>query len=213
MALDLIIYAPGSGGNHVKNLLCLSQYYANSSDLDTRVYDFADPERPPGEVWCRGGRNLQQIYFDAMAQAPDQHWVLPAHFGEIMQFATQLASVHSKRVVLIGLEHEPDRRRLEQRQCRLGQNIHPYWLDEELTWLYRADVLSRLSNIPNQKFLSIDLGSIWHHGFVCSREFSELQSFLGVNIPNQQAQQLHHKWVHANFGHEQGLVASHMDLR
>ena len=148
--LNLIVYAPGAGGNHLKNLLCLADF-ANSADLDTSIYDFKDSLHANGEVWMRGGRTLQEICFDSMDQDAQARWVLPAHCGELQQFRDRLAAIEIKRAVIITLTTQVDRRRLDGRQLRLGQAIHPYWLDEELVWIYQPDTLNRFFGIATEQ--------------------------------------------------------------
>jgi hypothetical protein len=166
MSLTLVVYVPGIGGNHLKNLLCLSDSYANHTDLNPDVYENPDPHRPPGEVWCVGGRNLQDIFFERMVKQPDFNWVLAAHFGEMIQYQSQLNSIDHKKIIVITMEDETNRRKLDQRQQRLGQCIHPYWLDEELVHVYSADTLSKLFNQTNDEYMSLPIEHFWHPEFV-----------------------------------------------
>ena len=198
MALDLIVYAPGAGGNHLKNLLCLSPVFANSRDLDLTIYDFQDPLHANGEVWMRGGRNLQAVFFDAMDRDPVARWILPAHFGELQQFRTRLDSVDHKRVIIITLDHESDRRLLDGRQLRLGQAIHPYWLDEELVWIYQPDTMHKFFGIDH--CLTISLSQFWAKEFVTGVQMDQIEQYLAVTLDRSLAQDLHAKWIQANFG-------------
>jgi hypothetical protein len=196
--LTLVVYVPGAGGNHLKNLLCLSNSYANCNDLDPAVYERPDPERPPGEVWCVGGRNLQEIFFERMVEHNDQNWILAAHVGEMFQYQQQLAAITNKKIVVISLEHEPSRRQLDHRQIRLGQCIHPYWLDEELIHIYQAHTLSRLFGTTGDKYFTLPIQDFWHKNFAKSLAFSQLESFLNIKTDSDLVDQYHRLWHAAN---------------
>jgi hypothetical protein len=193
----LILYAPGAGGNHVKNLLCLSEAYINSSELDITVYDATD--RAPGEVWCVGGRNLQPRFFERIHANPDSRSVLIAHFGELAQNLEQMQSLKQPQLVILTLTQEPVRRGLEHRQKRLGQTIHPYWLDEELIWCYSQRMVQTYFGVPPQDCMELDIAEIWRDDFCHSTSLERLESFLGVQVPRTAADTLHQKWLRANF--------------
>lgn len=199
MALVLVVYPPGAGGNHLKNLLCLPGKFANSDDLDPAVYDFTDSLRANGEVWMKGGRNLQDVFFDRMDHAVDQDWILPAHFGELRQYHSRLDGIAHKQIVLITIDTVKDRRMLDNRQMRLGQAIHPYWLDEELIWLYQPETYDRFFNIAPQACQSISLQALWSREFVDEESLARIEKFLDITVPRDQARLLHHKWHKTNF--------------
>ena len=195
--LTLVVYLPGAGGNHLKNLLCVSTQYANSSDLRPEVYESPDPQRPPGEVWCVGGRNLQEIFFERMLQQPDQNWVLAAHLGEMFQYQTQLQSIACKKIVVLTLEDSSARQQLFQRQCRLGQNIHPYWLDEELLWMYSSSVVSKLFD-QQDSYFELSIRDFWHFEFANSQQFANLKNFLNLEVDQATIDRYHRLWCIAN---------------
>lgn len=198
MSLTLVVYAPGTGGNHLKNLLCLADSYANSSDLTPDVYESPDPQRPPGEVWCVGGRNLQDIFFDRMVHTPEKHWVLAAHFGEMCQYQQNLAQVINKKIVVITLNNQQSRRVLDQRQQRLGQCIHPYWLDEELVHVYCTETLCRLFDLDQSHCLQLPIQYFWSKNFVKSDTFEQLTDFLNIDVCINTAHRFHQLWTDAN---------------
>jgi hypothetical protein len=189
---------PGAGGNHLKNLLCLSRNYANAADLDPAVYEHPDPERPPGEVWCLGGRNLQDIFFERMSGHDDQNWVLAAHVGEMFQYQQQLAAITNKKIVVISIDHEPSRRQLDHRQIRLGQCIHPYWLDEELVYIYQARTLSQLFYTTGDQYFTLPIQDFWHMDFAKSPAFAQIEAFLNIKTDNSLADRYHQLWHAAN---------------
>jgi hypothetical protein len=195
--LTLVVYVPGAGGNHLKNLLCLSNSYANHSDLRPEVYENPDPNRPPGEVWCVGGRNLQKVFFERINSQPDCNWVLAAHVGEMFEYQQQLSAIENKQIVVVTLDHEHARRQLDQRQVRLGQCIHPYWLDEELTWVYQPGTLQKIFNQTNDQYYCLSIRDFWSTDFV-QREFAKLTARLNVNLDFVAADRYHRLWCAAN---------------
>ena len=196
--LTLVVYVPGAGGNHLKNLLCASGCYANSSDLDPAVYHSPNTERPPGEVWCVGGRNLQPIFFNRMTSDTAQHWVLAAHIGEMLHYHTQLSAIEYKKIIVVTLDNEHARRQLDQRQLRLGQCIHPYWLDEELSSMYRPETLSKLFVNSTDQYFNLCLGNFWNPNFVSDRSFNDLMIFLNIDMDRVSADQYHRLWCAVN---------------
>lgn len=193
-----ILYAPGAGGNHLKNLLCLSEAYANSHELDQSVYDAQD--RCPGEVWCVGGRNLQPMFFDRMHHDASSRSILIAHFGELAQHQHAITTAPQPQLVIITLPPDHSRRQLQHRQQRLGQNIHPYWLDEELPWCYTTRMYQTYFEIPEHDCIELDLGDFWQPDFCTSPALDRLEMFLRITVPRDQAHTLHHKWMCSNFG-------------
>ena len=192
-----IVYMPGAGGNHLKNLLCLSPDFANHTELDVSVYD--DTSRPPGEVWCVGGRNLQDIFFKRIFDNPGERSVLIAHFGELAQNRDKFLLVPDRRCVVVTMNNPAYRSVLDQRQLRLGQAIHPYWLDEELLWCYRSDMMLRYFGVQAQDCLEIDLADFWHTDMIHNGTLDRICDFVGTAVPKSAALELHHKWIKANF--------------
>lgn len=195
--LTLVVYVPGAGGNHLKNLLCLSSSYANHSDFDPDVYEKPDPNRPDGEVWCVGGRNLQAIFFERMHHRPNDNWVLAAHVGEMFEYQQQLSAIDHKQMIVVTLDAPKARRQLDQRQLRLGQCIHPYWLDEELTWLYRPNTLQKLFDQTTDHYHSLCIEDFWQEDFV-QLEFAKLTAWLNVDVDVGSADRYHRLWCRAN---------------
>lgn len=198
MSNIFVIYPPGAGGNHLKNLLCLSKSFINHTELDTSVYD--DQHRIPGEVWCVGGRNFQDIFFDRIQNNPGSSSILIGHFGELMQHREQFAQVPDIRLIVISIATAHARRQLDQRQLRLGQTIHPYWLDEELIWCYHLDMFQRYFGLPREHCLEVAMEDFWHPNMISHGLLDHVCRFSQIEVDHQQAQVLHDKWHAANFG-------------
>lgn len=192
-----VVYPPGAGGNHVKNLMCLSGSFINSHELDVAVYDATN--RAPGEVWCVGGRNLQDIFFQRIRDNPGSSSVLTAHFGELVSHQQQFRLVPHIRLIILTINHGSGRRALEQRQQRLGQNIHPYWLDEELICCYQSIMYEKYFGIPAHHSIEIDVADFWKTDALSHLVLDPIEQFLSIEIPREPALLLHSKWVDHNF--------------
>ena len=190
-----VIYPPGAGGNHVKNIMCLSGHWINSADLDPTVYDAQD--RCPGEVWCVGGRNLQEIFFQRIQANPGSSSVLAAHFGELVAYQREFHQVPDVRLIILTMQRETTRRALQTRQDRLGQTIHPYWLDEELVWCYRTYMFERYFGVSQQHCLEIEIQDLWSQ-HAPQNVFDVIAQFLNIRIPVEPTALLHNKWLKSN---------------
>lgn len=192
-----VVYPPGSGGNHIKNLMCLSGSFINSGELDPAVYDATD--RAPGEVWCVGGRNLQEIFFQRILANSGSSSVLTAHFGELLAAQDWVRQVPDIRLIIITMKHGSSRRALETRQARLGQHCHPYWLDEELVFCYQHQMYEKYLGIAPHHCIEIELEDFWHNHGSFPKVLAAIEQFLSITIPRDSACELHSKWIMHNF--------------
>ena len=196
----IVVYPPGAGGNHFKNMLCLGDTFANKTELDLDVYDpHKNPERCPGEVWCVGGRNIQPIFVDRMFDGSGARYVMPAHFGELAAWHHRFLG-RSVGVILITIDQQQDRNLLMTRQTRLGQHIHPYWLNEELVFCYQPGMFERYFAFDPEKILSIALSDFWSRDFVDADRLSVLDQRFDLDLPRPDMTVLHHRWWDLNFG-------------
>jgi hypothetical protein len=192
MSAVVIAYCPSSGGNHLKNLLCLSNDFANHNELDSTIYDTAHQ----GTVHCVSGRNVQPHLIQRMIDCPDQCWVIPAHFGEIAPYRSQINHVN-KKFIVISIDTKQERQWLQRRQSQLGQQCHDYWLDEEQPWLYRADMYYNYFGATS--VLTIPLADLWSPTLNQGQVIQQINKFLHINIDLHPAQILQNKWITSNF--------------
>jgi len=192
-----VVYPPGAGGNHLKNLLCLSGAFINSNDLDPAIYDAED--RAPGEVWSVGGRNLQSVFFDRIWHNPGSRSILTAHFGELVAQQSQFDQVPDRKLIIITMAQAQSRQRLMVRQTRLGQNVHSYWLDEELVHCYRTAMYARFFGVSADCCFELELQELWSHDLWQNQVIDRLEQFLAIRVPDEPARGLHQKWMQKNF--------------
>jgi hypothetical protein len=195
----LVIYPPGAGGNHLKNMLCLGNTFANRHELNIDVYDIDEnSNRCPGEVWCVGGRNVQPIFVDRIFDGSSKRYVMPAHFGELASWHHRFSG-SDVGIILINIDQQQDRLCLMNRQVRLGQHIHPYWLDEELLFLYQPRMMQIYFGFNPEKIVSIPLSVFWSRDFVSDETLYLMTRQLDLDLPMPEMMVLHHKWYDLNF--------------
>ena len=184
----IIAYPPSGGGNHLKNLLCLSGAFANSNDLNLEPYETGNRE-----VHSTSGRNMNEYRMSA-ALASSGDFILHGHFGELAPYRKTINSIQNKRFVIVTIDAPQDRRLLQNRQSRLGQQSHEYYLHEEQYFLYQSAMYSTYFTGEESAIFSFPLTELWHPVINYTTAWDRLNSFLGINIDLAQAQQLHDQW-------------------
>jgi len=208
MSAVIVAYCPAAGGNHLRNILCLSCNFVNSAEFDLTIYDRAD--QTSGAVHGIDGRNIQEIYLKRVQDNPKNCFALAGHFGELAQYRESLLLV-DKKFIIISIDTAQDRRLLANRQLRMGQQNHPYWLDEEQPFLYRPSMYQSYFATTSSNILTISLSDLWHPTFNNGQVIECINDFLNINIDIVLAQALQEKWVRHNFnfhfsGYEQQVL-------
>jgi len=184
----IIAYPPSGGGNHLKNLLCLSSTFANSNDLNLEPYQTGNRE-----VHSTSGRNMNEYRMtDALSSSGD--FILHGHFGELAPFRSEINKIEQKKFVIVTIDTDRDRRLLESRQGRLGQRSHDYYLHEEQYFLYQSAMYNTYFTGQESEIFSFPLTELWHSVINYNGTWDRLNSFLGINIDLAQAQRLHDQW-------------------
>ena len=188
MTVVVIAYPPSGGGNHLKNILCLDGSFANSSDLDISKYTTGERE-----VHSTTGRNMQEYRVDE-AEAATQDYILHGHFGELAPWRDRINAIENKKCVIIGIDTPRDRRLLDERQHRLGQMSHPYYLDEEQLYLYQPYFYQTYFTALPENIYTISINDFWHPDLTAHNIIPGLNTFLNKSVDQQQAQVLHNHW-------------------
>jgi hypothetical protein len=195
MSVVVVSYPPAAGGNHLKNILCLSNYFANHSELDSTVYD--QKFVPPGTVHCIRGRNVQDQFIQRIIDNPDQCWILAGHIGELAPYRSQLLS-QTRKFISISIDTPRECRMLEQRQQRLGQQNHPYWLHEEQPFFYQSLMYKTYFETSTDNILTVPLMNLWHPTLQQGQVLDSLDEFLSIKLERLPAEILHKKWCQQN---------------
>jgi hypothetical protein len=199
MSAVIVTYCPASGGNHLKNILSLSSFFANQDEMDLTVYDRVD--QTSGAVHSVDGRNVQDIFVDRMLDQPDQCWLMSGHFGELAPVRSALSAV-DKKFIIVTINNSVDCRLLTNRQQRLGQQCHPYWLEEEQPYLYQPRMYQTYFGVDPANIATISLYDLWHPTLCDHAVINKLNDFLNINIDTESAQNLQQKWWQGNFNFE-----------
>ena len=196
MSAVIVAYCPAAGGNHLKNILSLSSSFANYAEMDLTVYDRAD--HTSGAVHSINGRNVQDVFIDRMLDQPNQCWLLSGHFGELASVRNQLLTV-DKKFLIVTINNVLDLRLIELRQRRLGQQCHPYWLEEEQLYLYQSLMYQTYFNVDPANIATVSLYDLWHPTLQDGTVITKINQWLDINIELDTAQDLQKKWWHSNF--------------
>jgi len=188
MTVVVIAYPPSAGGNHLKNILCLDRSFANSKDLDQTKYTNGNRE-----VHSTPGRNMQECRV-AEAERSDTDYILHGHFGELAPYRNRINSISNKKWVLISIDSPRDQYLLDNRQHRLGQFGHEYYLKEEQPFLYRVEFYQSYFTSSIENIYTIALNDFWNPDLNQSQIIQQLNVFLNKNIDTAQAQVLHSQW-------------------
>jgi hypothetical protein len=204
MAINIIAYPPGGGGNHLRNLCDLSDRFRDQWPWDwvkkqsvgLRCYD--QPLGPPGEVHSLPGRNIHEVFVTHINDNPLDQYLLQGHFGELAPHACYIRSWQDVKWLLLTMDSEQDRHLLRQRQTRL--QYHPYWLDEEQIFLYRPEMYQHYFAADTAAMRTLPLSLLWQRDIYGSGVLAGLEQAFGLNIDPDLAQTLHTKWCDLNFG-------------
>lgn len=202
MSAVIVTYCPAAGGNHLKNILSLSSKFDNRTEMDLSVYERVD--QTSGAVHSINGRNVQDIFIDRMQAHTDQCWLLSGHFGELAPVRSSLLSI-DKKFIIITIDNVVDRRLLGFRQQRMGQQCHPYWLEEEQMFLYQPEMYQTYFDVLAENITTVSLYDLWHPTLCDGAVINKLNDFLNINIDLESAQNLQKKWWQGNFNFEFSL--------
>ena len=188
MSTVIIAYPPSGAGNHLKNMLCLDPSFANSSDLDISVYT-----KGLREVHSTSGRNMHESRISE-AEAAEQDYILHGHFGELAAFRDRINAIQDKKFVLLTIDTERDRYLLNNRQGRLGQMSHEYYLNEEQPYLYQPEFYQTYFTGLPENIYTIALNDFWHPNLATHNIIPGLNAFLNKQVDQEQSQFLHTHW-------------------
>jgi hypothetical protein len=186
MTVIIIAYPPSGGGNHLKNILCLDKSFANSSDLNLENYN-----NGKREVHSTTGRNINESRIQAAANT-DQDYILHGHFGELAPWRNQLNAIANKKWLVLSFDTKRDRYLLNERQHRLGQFGHEYYLNEEQPFLYQQEFYQSYFTGTPENIYTLSIDNFWNPNI--TKTVDTLNCFLNKSINAEQAQVLHRQW-------------------
>lgn len=212
MAINIIAYPPGGGGNHLRNLCDLDGRFQDQWPWDwvreqrVGLAPYDHPYGQPGEVHSLPGRNIHEVFVEEIEVRPAAHYLLQGHFGELAPHAAAIRSWPDTRWLLVTMDHQQDRDLLRQRQQRL--QYHPYWLDEEQTFLYRPEMYTHYFAARPDSVHGISVAQLWQQDIAVSGVLEAIAQAFDITVDPGAAQVLHHKWCDLNFGAAQDRPAA-----
>jgi len=207
MSINIIAYPPGGGGNHLRNLCDLDGRFQDQwpwswvREQRVGLQPYDSPQGMPGEVHNLPGRNIHEVFVEEISMRPAAHYLLQGHFGELAPHATAIRTWPDIRWLLVTMDHDQDRHLLRQRQQRL--QYHPYWLDEEQIFLYRAEMYTHFFAAVPDRVHSVSVEQLWQRDIAASGVLDVLAKAFNIAVDTTAAQTLHHKWCNLNFGPSQ----------
>lgn len=208
MAINIIAYPPGGGGNHLRNLCDLDGRFQDQWPWDwvrqrrVGLQPYDQPPGQPGVVHSLPGRNIHEVFVQEVTDYLGGLYLLHGHFGELAPHAQAIRSWCGVRWLIVTMDDAEDRALLRQRQRRLG--YHPYWLDEEQIFLYRAEMYTHYFGATPEQIYQLPVRCLWQPDISRSGVLSILGRAFDLSIRSHIAQSLHTKWYNLNFDCQQG---------
>lgn len=202
MAINIIAYPPGGGGNHLKNLIELGGRFKDQwpwpwvQEQQVGLLPYDEPQGVPGEVHSLPGRNIHAVFVDHVTHNSSGEYLLHGHFGELAIYADIIRGWANTRWLVMTMDQDRDRELLRQRQARL--EYHPYWLDEEQIFLYRPEMYVHYFHADPELVHVLPLRLLWERDITAV--IGCIESAFDLEIDQHQAQILHCKWCDLNFG-------------
>jgi hypothetical protein len=206
MSTNIIVYPPGGGGNHLRNLCGLNGRFVDQwpwpwvKEHSVGLRPYWEPIGPPGEVHSLPGRNIHEVFIEHIEQNPDGDYILQGHYGELAPWADKIRKWNQVHWLVITMDQEIDRQLLRDRQQRL--QYHPYWLDEEQIYLYRPEMYQYYFNACADLVWTLPVSHLWQTDIAANGVLSVLASAFGIIPDLATAQDLHLRWCDLNFGQQ-----------
>ena len=204
MAINIIAYPPGGGGNHLRNLCDLDGRFQEQwpwawvREQRIGLLPYDTPPGQPGEVHSLPGRNIHAVFVEEISTQHANDYLLQGHFGELAPYADAIRSWPDTRWLLVTMDHDQDRHLLRERQNRL--QYHPYWLDEEQIFLYRAEMYTQFFAARPDRVHGISVQQLWQRDITASGALDVINKAFDITVDRAAAQSLHNKWCDLNFG-------------
>ena len=212
MSINIIAYPPGGGGNHLRNLCDLDGRFQEQwpwqwvREQRVGLAPYDSPQGMPGEVHSLPGRNIHEVFVEQVTAQPTAHYILQGHFGELAPHAAAIRSWPDTRWLLVTMDREQDRHLLRQRQQRL--QYHPYWLDEEQIFLYRAEMYTHFFAARPDRVHGVSVEQLWQRDVTETGVLEVIAQAFDIAVDDTAARVLHHKWCELNFGPAQDRPAT-----
>jgi len=204
MAINIIAFPPGGGGNHLRNLCDLDGRFRDQwpwswvAEQYIGIGSYDRPPGSPGDVHSLPGRNVREVFVNHVTNDPRANYFLHGHFGELATYAAQIRTWPKVRWLVQTLDTGADRYLLRARQTGLG--YHPYWLDEEQIYLYQPSMYQHYFGASPALITCVSVKQVWSRDIRSSGVLDCIAMAFGIRVDPDSAQILHTKWCDLNFG-------------
>jgi hypothetical protein len=189
MSTVFVVFPPGGGGNHLRNIIV--SCYKDTDILtlygtQTKTVHFFEP-----------GNNLQYNQIENAVSNQDQIHVLHGHFGEVMSFQQQVRSIVDKKFIILSPDTPNDRKLLNERRKSIGYiNQTDDYFDAEQVFLYEPFMYHWYFQVPMDNIMNISI-SEW---FVTDIDsvLDRISYFLKLPMNKEQISNIHNIWVKVN---------------
>ena len=188
MTTIIIAFPPGSGGNHLKNII--------SVNADELLSIYSTPKtRPTVHLTPGGNLKKEQVSLALVDQSADH--ILHGHFGEIMSFQNEIRNIKNKKFIILSPDTVVDRDMLNSRKQKLGMGCIKCkdgdYFDGEQVFLYEPFMYHHYYQIPMKNIMNISISEwfIEDIGSVIDR----INYFLKINLDPIKINQLHRMWI------------------
>lgn len=184
----IVVFPPGSGGNHLRNLIAGHLGLENHQQLlDMYRSDMQ-------QVHLLTPLNLTQEKIQQALESTDCPQVLHGHFAEIMTHYDKIKQIKNKKIVLISPDNYEDRCKINQRYEQIHKMkrecLPSDYYDQEQVFLYQANFFRML--FPESESVVISTRE-WFQPNI-DKVLQELNLQLGISIDIEWADYLHYLW-------------------
>jgi hypothetical protein len=189
MALVFVVFPPGGGGNHLKNIVASCYDAIELSDV------YKDHKKT---VHAHVGNNLQRQQVEDAVNHQNQIHVLHGHFGEVMSFQQEIRNIADKKFVVISPETPDDRKLLNNRRKGLGYAslVDDDYFDHEQVFLYECFMYHQYFQVPLDCIMNISISELFTEDITPA--INRLEFLLQIPINKEKINNMHTTWIKAN---------------
>jgi hypothetical protein len=188
-----VIYPPGLGGNHLANMLSLSDDYITRFDLEK--YDNV----PGREIKAHHFSFVKQFDVDTISknleQLSNQNNVFAGHWLAYHTFKKSglVEKFPNRKFLSIQIPEQNTKAFVRLQKLGIGFNNYP-WLLHEIGLLYKVDCLSLVCEEPIKNWCYVWTDMLFGQNFSVVIKDLENQG-LELNLDLDLAQSFHNKWL------------------
>lgn len=198
-AVVFLAFPPGSGGNHLRNmLLASSDFFDNTADNIEQKYSSHDIT-----VHCNDTgsdirkENLTFIKLETALDASEKNYLFYGHFAEIFSFRNIIQQFQNKKFICISIKSDNCKNLLNQRKKTINTpELDAYHIGEQ-TFLYESLIYQKIYDVAEDCVMDISISEFFSTDLTCVIEL--LENFLQIKLDINKINCLHRTWLEKNF--------------